>query len=374
MKETTPAAMPPCFEKWCQKLDKALKTKAQKRELRHYLGGLLGESERKNLTQISDNAVGVEYEPLHHFMTDSPWSYQKVNESRLQIINQCRQTKISHSFSLIVDDSGHRKSGNFTDGVGRQYIGEVGKTDNGNVIVTTHIYDGVRSFPLEVELYKKADSFEKGEQDPSFQKKPEIAIKLIEKSLERNYQPEIVLIDGGYGNNSDFLNKLEEKNLKYIGGIAKNRKVKPVKDGKIEEEKRIDQVAQLLPKEEFKVVKLGEKKLWIAIVKVEIVKFSGVKTIAIVMNASSFDLSTEIDYLITNESHEKATAEWIVSKYSGRNWIEVFYRETKGWLGLSEYQFRNKNSLMKHFILVFCAYTFIQWHQTHRRLEKKVGF
>ena len=266
-------------------------------------------------------------------MTDSPWSYQKVNESRLQIINQCRQTKISCSFSLIVDDSGHRKSGNFTDGVGRQYIGEVGKTDNGNVIVTTHIYDGVTSFPLEVELYKKADSFEKVEQDPSFQKKPEIAIKLIEKSLERNYQPEIVLIDGGYGNNSDFLNKLEEKNLKYIGGIAKNRKVKPVKEGKIEEEKRIDQVAQLLPKEEFKVVKLGEKKLWVAIVKVEIVKFSGVKTIAIVMNASSLDLSTEIDYFITNESHDKATAEWIVSKYSGRNWIEVFYRETKGCLG-----------------------------------------
>ena len=371
MKETTPAAMPPCFEKWCQKLDLALKTKAQKRELRHYLGGLLGESERKNLTQISDNAVGVEYEPLHHFMTDSPWSYQKVNESRLQIINQCRQTKISRSFSLIIDDSGHRKSGNFTDGVGRQYIGEVGKTDNGNVIVTTHIYDGVRSFPLDVELYEKAENFEKGEEDPSFQKKPEIAIKLIEKSLERNYLPEIVLIDGGYGNNSDFLNKLEEKNLKYIGGIAKNRKVKQVKDGKIEEEKRIDEVAQLLPKEEFKVVKLGVKQLWVAIVKVEIAKLSGVKTIAIVMNASSFEKATEIDYLITNESDEKATREWIVSKYSQRNWIEVFYRETKGWLGLSEYQLRNKNSLMKHFNLVFCAYTFIQWHRLTGGLRRR---
>ena len=265
----------------------------------------------------------------------------------------------------------HRKSGNFTDGVGRQYIGEVGKTDNGNVIVTTHIYDGVRSFPLDLELYQKAENFEKGDEDPSFQKKPEIAIKLIEKSLERNYLPEIVLIDGGYGNNSDFLNKLEEKNLKYIGGIAKNRKVKQVKDGKIEEEKRIDEVAQLLPKEEFKVVKLGVKQLWVAIVKVEIAKLSGVKTIAIVMNASSFEKATEIDYLITNESDEKATREWIVSKYSQRNWIEVFYRETKGWLGLSEYQLRNKNSLMKHFNLVFCAYTFIQWHRLTGGLRRR---
>jgi SRSO17 transposase len=265
----------------------------------------------------------------------------------------------------------HRKSGNFTDGVGRQYIGEVGKTDNGNVIVTTHIYDGVRSLPLDLELYQKAENFEKGEEDPSFQKKPEIAIKLIEKSLERNYQPEIVLIDGGYGNNSDFLNKLEEKNLKYIGGIAKNRKVKQVKDGKIEEEKRIDEIAESLPKDEFKIVELGEKKLWVALIKVEINKLSGVKTIAIVMNANSFEQATEIDYLITNETQEKVTEEWVVKKYSQRNWIEVFYREIKGWLGLSEYQLRDKKSIMRHFILVFCAYTFIQWHRLTGGLRRR---
>lgn len=47
MKETTPAAMPPCFEKWCKRFDDVLTHKAQKREFRHYLGGLLGESERK---------------------------------------------------------------------------------------------------------------------------------------------------------------------------------------------------------------------------------------------------------------------------------------------------------------------------------------
>ncbi len=30
MKETTPAAMPPCFDKWCQRFDDLLKNKAQK--------------------------------------------------------------------------------------------------------------------------------------------------------------------------------------------------------------------------------------------------------------------------------------------------------------------------------------------------------
>ena len=47
MKETTPAAMPPCFERWCQRFDDVFTHKAQKREFRHYLGELLGESEKK---------------------------------------------------------------------------------------------------------------------------------------------------------------------------------------------------------------------------------------------------------------------------------------------------------------------------------------
>lgn len=67
MKQTTPAAMPPCFEKWCKRFDDVFTHKAQKREFRHYLGGLLGESGIKNLFQIVENSIGVNYYQLHHF-------------------------------------------------------------------------------------------------------------------------------------------------------------------------------------------------------------------------------------------------------------------------------------------------------------------
>jgi SRSO17 transposase len=50
--------------------------------------------------------------------------------------------------------------------VGRQYIGEIGKTENGVVAVTTHLYDGIKSLPLDIELYQKADSLPKGNADP----------------------------------------------------------------------------------------------------------------------------------------------------------------------------------------------------------------
>ncbi|EGK89651.1 transposase, IS4 family protein [Microcoleus vaginatus FGP-2] len=185
MKETTPSAMPPCFDRWCRRFDDVFSHQAQKTGFKHYLGGLLGESERKNLTQMSRDCIGVTYNRLHHFLTEAPWNAQQVNQRRLQVMQQCRQTHISRGFTLIIDDSGHRKSGNLTAGVGRQYIGEIGKTDNGVVVVTTHLYDGVKSLPLDVELYQHAHSLPQGKENPEFIKKPDIAIKLIDKCLRK---------------------------------------------------------------------------------------------------------------------------------------------------------------------------------------------
>ena len=374
MKETTEAAMPPCFEKWCQRFDDVFTHKAQKREFRHYLGGLLGESERKNLYQIASNAIGVTYHRLHHFLTEATWSSSKINERRLEIMNKCSQTRISRGFSLIIDDSGHRKSGNFTDGVGRQYIGEVGKTDNGIVVVTTHLYDGRKSLPLDIELYQHANSLTQGKQDAEFEKKPELALKLIDLTLSRGYRPGIVIVDAGYGNNTSFLLELENRQLKYLGGLAKNRKVTVQEKDKLQQKIRLDELAQSLPKEAFTEIKLNldqPKSVWVVTKEVEISGLSGKRNIAIVMNAATFSLATDIDYFITNIFSPIVTPEWIVNTYAQRNWVEVFYREAKGWLGLKEYQVRDKRSLLRHFILVFCAYTFILWHQMTGGLRRR---
>ncbi len=54
-----------------------------------------------------------------------------------------------------------------------------------------------------------------GKQASEFIKKPDIALKLIDKCLERGEQPGVVLIDAGYGNNSKFLQELESRKLRY---------------------------------------------------------------------------------------------------------------------------------------------------------------
>ena len=133
-------------------------------------------------------------------------------------MKKCSQRRITRGFSLIIDDSVHRKSGNFRDGVGRKYIywrnwekGYWNSSSNNTYIY----YDGSKSLPLDIELYHHGDSLLKGKQDPLFDNKPELGIKLIDLTLSHGYQPGIVIIDPGYGHNTSFLLKIENRHLKY---------------------------------------------------------------------------------------------------------------------------------------------------------------
>jgi hypothetical protein len=170
------------------------------------------------------------------------------------------------------------------------------------------------------------------------------------------------------------LRDLEKRKLKYLGGLAKNRKVITGRQTNKLQEIRIDKLAESLSVEDFTPVNLNldkPKTVWVATVEVELSQLEGTRTIAIVMNASTFDKASDIDYFITNVGSAIATAEWIVTTYATRNWVEVFYREAKGWLGLSEYQVRDYRSLVRHFILVFCAYTFILWQTKTGGLRRR---
>jgi SRSO17 transposase len=184
-----------------------------------------------------------------------------------------------------------------------------------------------------------------------------------------------VLIDAGYGNNTNFLKDLEERKLKYLGGLAKNRKIIIKKEAGIEEKIRLDEIAKSLSEEDFEKITIQlepEKTVWVKVFSAKISRLEGERNLAIVMKASSGEKATEVDYFITNVVEtDTVTASWIVRTYTERNWVEVFYREAKGWLGLREYQVRDKRSLLRHFILVFCAYTFILWHKLTGGLQRR---
>ena len=94
------------------------------------------------------------------------------------------------------------------------------------------------------------------------------------------------------GNNTTFLLELEKRKLKYLGGLAKNRKVITQIESNKLQEIRLDKLTQSLSVEAFTPVQLNldkPKTVWVATVEVEFSQLEGTRTIAIVMNASTFD-------------------------------------------------------------------------------------
>ena len=53
--------------------------------------------------------------------------------------------------------------------------------------------------------------------------------------------------------------------------------------------------------------------MWVATIEVELSQLEGTRTIAIVMNTSTFQKASNIDYFITNVDSSTATAAWIVT-------------------------------------------------------------
>ena len=110
--------------------------------------GCVSELKRKTLPEIA-KIVGLDNQQgLHHFLTKSPWDVEQLRISRLELI---LQVLLGRPIILIIDETGDKKKGNKTDYVKRQYIGNLGKIENGIVVVTAYgVFCGI-TFPLLFE-------------------------------------------------------------------------------------------------------------------------------------------------------------------------------------------------------------------------------
>jgi SRSO17 transposase len=94
--------------------------------------GMVSDIKRKSLPAIA-KAVGLDNsQSLHHFLSESPWSASQLGQKRLALTLKVLKGR---SLILLIDETGDCKKGKRTDYVKRQYIGNVGKKENGIVAV-----------------------------------------------------------------------------------------------------------------------------------------------------------------------------------------------------------------------------------------------
>ena len=75
----------------------------------------------------------------------------------MELLQRSRQTRFKRTGWFIQDDTGQlrkpTKGARGSDGVACQYIGNVGKVDEGIVFVSTHYVDERKHFPVTSELF-----------------------------------------------------------------------------------------------------------------------------------------------------------------------------------------------------------------------------
>jgi SRSO17 transposase len=204
--------------------------------LRDYCLGLLMPCERKSVEPLAavtaPERTAAQHQSLLHFVGQGPWSDEavlgKVRQMVLPAIE--RHGPIE---AWIIDDTGFPKKGTHSVGVARQYCGQLGKQDNCQIAVSLSLANAHASLPVAYRLYLPQDWASDAARrakagvphDVAFKTKPEIARDQIGAACAAGLPRGVVLMDAGYGANSDLRTAVTDLELTYVAGILSNTTV-----------------------------------------------------------------------------------------------------------------------------------------------------
>ena len=161
--DVMPAPAP--LEEYVEHFDPFFGKRNQREGFRRYVEGLLLPTERhKTLTGLTNTEpiVGAQApraQKLQCFLSESDWDERKIQAERLRLLREDASTAPHARGVLVIDETGDRKDGHKTAHVGRQFLGNLGKIDNGVVSVTSLWADERVYYPLEIEPYTEDELF-----------------------------------------------------------------------------------------------------------------------------------------------------------------------------------------------------------------------
>ncbi len=181
--------------------------------------GIISPIKRKSLPEMAKVVSLNSAQSLHHFIANSEWS---VHELKIRRFKKIKKILNGNAITLVIDETGDRKKGKKTDYVARQYLGSVGKVENGIVSVNAYgVYSNI-TFPLIFKIFKPKGTLKESDK---YKTKIELASEIITELVESGFTIQLVLADSLYGESSQFLRKIAEYNLAYVVSIRSNHGV-----------------------------------------------------------------------------------------------------------------------------------------------------
>jgi len=377
-----------------------ISNKTQRAHFENYLKGLLSNLDRKSIEPIAlaiTDEKGVR--PLQQFITRSTFDDVTVlNEYQKMLGN----TTTSNNGMLSVDGSDFVKKGKNSAGVGRQYCGRYGKTENCQAGVFC-AYAGENGYGIiDRELYFPKDWFADDRkvlrkkcdipEDKVFQTKNKIALALLKKAVEsKNFKVKWIGCDAAFGRDHDFLDSLPVDIWYFAGTVSNELIFRSMPDMKLPPQPKtggrrkhkipsFDPVSvKAIATDEsipWKQVKLFEGSKGNVYAEFKCIRCISCRTatrygnyihphIGVWLYIRKYE-NNDIKYFLSNapenidisELHEAATLRWP---------IEQCFEECKSYLGMGHFEGRSYPGFLRHLLFVMIAHFFT----TSLRLELK---
>lgn len=215
------------IDEFAAHFDSLFKRLSQRENFRYYLSGLLIPIEtNKHLRGIAAAVPEANVESLQHFLVDAPWSAAELNKQRLALLQDCALTRWHGEGVLIIDETGDRKKGQASAYTSRQYLGSIGKIDNGVVSVSSHWADASVHYPLNVLPYNAAERLPEGKNNPHFATKPQLAQRLIEEARQTGVSFRAVVADSFYGEHYNLTHWLRDEHIPFVLALKPTHEIR----------------------------------------------------------------------------------------------------------------------------------------------------
>jgi SRSO17 transposase len=361
--------------------------------LHTYCRGLLSDLKRKSVEPIA-RAAGCAVRTLQEFLRDHLWQHTQLREQLQRSVGAELAGLPDDGLGNVglIDETSALKSGTKTPGVQRQYLGCVGKLDNGIVTVHLGVCKGRYKTLIDAELFLPEDWAKDRKRckaagipdDMKYRPKSKIAVEQLNRAKANKVQLDWLTFDEGYGKSPEFICDLDEEKQRFVGEVPKSLSCLAVNgSGRRPSDKvkgrRADEVVRHSPaflKQPFVKVKLSRQTVGTQTWEVKAAQ---------VWQMQDKQWSNRTYWLIwarnvaTGEekyflSNAPADAKLLtLMRVAFCRWnVEHTFRVGKSELGFTHYEGTNYTGLMRHQMLCLLMLTFVAGH-TERLREKKSG-
>jgi len=335
--------------------------------------GLLSDLPRKSVEPIA-LASGTDERTLQLFLSYSKWDHGLARELLQRRVAAELASIPSDDLGTVgvIDETSVVKKGTKTPGVRRQYLGCVGKIDNGIVTVHVGVAKGSYQTLVEAELYLPQEWTQDrprcrtaGIPDAiPFRPKWKIALDELARMRGNGLHCDWLVFDEGYGAMVPMLTVLNVGKQRFVGEVPVSFAVRVGDDGV---SRRADTVLTALEAKQGQRVPVKRETVRDAIWRVaeQAVSVQEQRYRLLVMINEE---TAEVKYWITNALDQPLDR--IVRAAFRRATIEHGFRVAKTEIGLTHFEGRTYVGLMRHLILSLVGMGFVAEH-THRLRGKK---